>query len=245
RSWPGRPCRWPAPRRCRRPQTEGPPAPGPRSRTSSLFPPQRWGEKGFVLPPLDVTGAARVLENGPPRRETHSPVYPLPSGNTRERPGGLRTGHSRRRIVPVSPRPNVSRKRSAMQLGLFSVSYAGLWGQATLDVRQFIRHAAELGFDAAMLAGNRPHLSPLDADEDTLAALRQELQAAGVRCAVVAAYTDLGAAVAAEVPLLEMQIAYVESLCRIGARLGANIVRVFTAYEAGGQSPHALWQRVV
>jgi sugar phosphate isomerase/epimerase len=132
-----------------------------------------------------------------------------------------------------------------MELGLFSVSYAGLWGQAALDVRAFVRKAAELGFDAVMLAGKRPHLSPLDAGEAVLTALADELRTAGVRCAAVAAYTDLGATVAAEVPVLEMQIAYVESLCRIGARLGAGVVRVFTAYETAGQNPHTLWQRVV
>src|SRR5215468_1409212 len=115
-----------------------------------------------------------------------------------------------------------------MQLGLFSISYGGLWGQAALDLRAFVRRAAELGFDAVMLAGKRPHLSPLDYDAAAAAALRDELAAARVRCAVVAAYTDLAPAPAAEVPFLEMQIAYVESLCRIGAALGANVVRVFT-----------------
>jgi sugar phosphate isomerase/epimerase len=132
-----------------------------------------------------------------------------------------------------------------MELGLFSISYGGLWGQAALDLRQFVRRAKDLGFSAVMLAGKRPHLSPLDADGDAVGALREELRAAGVRCAGVAAYTDLGAAVASEVPFLEMQIAYVESLCRIGAKLGAGVVRVFTSYEAAGQSPHALWQRTV
>jgi sugar phosphate isomerase/epimerase len=132
-----------------------------------------------------------------------------------------------------------------MELGLFSVSYAGLWGQAALDLRQFLGKAGELGFDSVVLAGKRPHLSPLDFDATALAALRDELWLAGVRCSVVAAYTDLAAPVAAEVPLLEMQIAYVESLCRIGVVLGAGIVRVFTAYEAEGQTPHAVWQRVV
>jgi sugar phosphate isomerase/epimerase len=132
-----------------------------------------------------------------------------------------------------------------MQLSLFSISYAGLWGQAALDLRQFLRRAAELGFDAVMLAGKRPHLSPLDADEAAVAALRRDLQETGLKCAVMAAYTDLGAAVAAEVPFLEMQIAYVESLCRVGAQLGASFVRVFTAYEAAGQNPQALWQRTV
>jgi sugar phosphate isomerase/epimerase len=132
-----------------------------------------------------------------------------------------------------------------MELGLFSVGYAGLWGQAALDLHPFVRRAGDLGFDAVMLAGKRPHLSPLDCDDDALAALRDDLQAAGVRCAVVAAYTDFGAAVAAEVPLAEMQLAYVESLCRMAARLGAGIVRVFTAYEAAGVGPQATWQRVV
>lgn len=132
-----------------------------------------------------------------------------------------------------------------MQLGLFSISYAGLWGQAALDLPSFIRRAAELGFDAVMLAGKRPHLSPLDASPELVTALRDELTTAGVRCAVIAAYTDLSPIAAAEVPFLEMQIAYVESLCRLGSALGARFVRVFTTYETPGQSPHAAWQRVV
>ncbi|HEV3384541.1 MAG TPA: sugar phosphate isomerase/epimerase family protein [Gemmata sp.] len=132
-----------------------------------------------------------------------------------------------------------------MQLGLFSISYGGLWGQATLDLRAFIRHAAELGFDAVMLAGKRPHISPLDVDDRTIAALKDELKTTRLGCAVVAAYTDLTPASAAEVPYLEMQIAYVESLARIGAALGASVVRVFTAYANPAASPHAAWQRAV
>ncbi|MCE9564847.1 MAG: sugar phosphate isomerase/epimerase [Planctomycetes bacterium] len=132
-----------------------------------------------------------------------------------------------------------------MQLGLFSISYGGLWGQATLDLKAFVRQAAKLGFDSVMLAGKRPHLSPLDFDTATVSWLGEELKSSGVKCTVIAAYTDLTPAVASEVPFLEMQIAYVESLCRIGSALGASIVRVFTAYETPGQSPHANWLRVV
>ncbi len=131
------------------------------------------------------------------------------------------------------------------QLGLFSISYGGLWGQSVLDLRAFVRRAACLGYDAVMLAGKRPHLSPLDMTADAIAALRDELHTANVKCAVVAAYTNLSRASAAEVPFIEMQIAYVEELCKIGTQLGANVVRVFTAYEQPGQSPHANWQRVV
>jgi sugar phosphate isomerase/epimerase len=132
-----------------------------------------------------------------------------------------------------------------MRLGLFSISYGGLWGQAALDLRAFVRRAADLGYDAVMLAGKRPHLSPLDFDPAAVVRLRDDLQAAGVACAAVAAYTDLAPAAAAEVPAVEMQIAYVESLCQIGAALGAGVVRVFTAYDPPGQNPHAAWQRVV
>jgi len=134
---------------------------------------------------------------------------------------------------------------ASMQLGLFSISYGGLWGQATLDLRAFIRRAAELGFDAVMLAGKRPHLSPLDVHDDTLGMLRDELRTTGVRCPIVAAYTDLTPHSAAEVPFLEFQIDYVESLCRIGSTLGATVVRVFTTYSTPTIAPHTAWQRVV
>jgi sugar phosphate isomerase/epimerase len=131
-----------------------------------------------------------------------------------------------------------------MQLSLFSISYAGMWGQATLTLRDFIRRVGALGFDAVMLAGKRPHLSPLDIDEQGVADLRADLHAAGVRCAVIAAYTDFGGPVS-EVPFLEMQLAYVEALCRLGAQLGATVLRVFTAYETVGRPPQAAWDQAV
>jgi len=138
-----------------------------------------------------------------------------------------------------------SRDNHFMQHALFSISYGGLWGQAALDLRQFIRKSADLGYTAVMIAGKRPHLSPLDVTDENAEELRGLLSELGVKCRVVAAYTDFGAALAAEVPVQEMQIAYVESLCRIGKGIGANIVRVFTAYEAAGQNPHALWTKTV
>lgn len=132
-----------------------------------------------------------------------------------------------------------------MKLCLFSISYAGLWGQQQLDVESFIAHAAELGYDGVMLAGKRPHLSPLDATDERLAAVRGALEKHKIQCPVIAAYTDLSGQGAAEVPQLELQVAYVESLTRIAARLGAGIVRVFTAYESEREPIQATWQRVV
>jgi len=132
-----------------------------------------------------------------------------------------------------------------MKLSLFSVSYAGYWGQHDLDVPGFVAKAAELGYDSVMIAGKRPHLSPLDASPDYLASIKTALDEQGIACDVVGGYTDLSPAAAAEVPYLEMQIAYVESLASMAAKLGASVVRVFTAYEVEGHSPHAIWTGVV
>ncbi|MDO8543549.1 MAG: TIM barrel protein [Opitutaceae bacterium] len=128
---------------------------------------------------------------------------------------------------------------------LFSVSYAGLWGQAALTLEEFITRAGQLGFRSVMLMAKRPHLSPLDATPAKLRSIKKSLEAAGVRCDVVAAYTNLAPAAAAEVPVIEFQIAYVEALAAIAAEIGASVIRIFTAYEIPGQDPQAGWQRVV
>jgi sugar phosphate isomerase/epimerase len=128
---------------------------------------------------------------------------------------------------------------------LFSVSYAGLWGQERLELPEFIRHAARLGYRAVMLMGKRPHLAPLDTTAETIHELRQLLGREGVECAVVGAYTDFSGAGAAEVPFIEMQISYVEALARLAAELGARVVRVFSAYEAPSISFASLWDRTV
>src|SRR3954468_14015072 len=118
-----------------------------------------------------------------------------------------------------------------MTPALFSVSYAGFWGQAALPLGEFIARAGQLGFRSVMLAGKSPHVSPLDATPAFLDALISALTGADVRCDVIAAYTHLAPSAASEVPAIEMQIAYVESLARIASQLGASIVRIFTAYE--------------
>lgn len=128
---------------------------------------------------------------------------------------------------------------------LFSVSYAGLWGQAALSLPDFIAQARTLGFPSVMLMGKRPHLSPLDATPEWIHTLKQQLQKAHVKCDIIGAYTHLGIRTAGEIPTLEFQIAYVDSLARIAAQLGASVVRIFTAYESEGQDLQALWNETV
>jgi sugar phosphate isomerase/epimerase len=134
-----------------------------------------------------------------------------------------------------------------MQPCLFSISYAGFWGQASLPLTEFIRHAGKLGYSSVMIAGKRPHLSPLDASSQALPNVKSALQEAKVRCDVLGAYTNLAQppGVGCEVPHIEFQIAYVEALGRIAAELGTKVIRIFTAYENGALDPQGPWQRVV
>ena len=128
---------------------------------------------------------------------------------------------------------------------LFSVSYAGLWGQAALSLPDFFGKAQQFGYPAVMLMAKRPHLSPLDASDEMLARCKAALAETGVRCAVLGAYTDFSGTGAGEVPHLEMQIAYVESVARVAQSLGADIVRVFTAYENAAAPLATIWNRTV
>jgi len=107
-----------------------------------------------------------------------------------------------------------------MKPSLFSISYAGFWGQATLKLTDFIANAGKMGFPAVMIAGKRPHLSPLDATPEFIQPIQDALKKANVRCEVLAAYTNLGqtSQVGCEVPVIEFQISYVEALARIATQ---------------------------
>jgi sugar phosphate isomerase/epimerase len=113
---------------------------------------------------------------------------------------------------------------------LFSVSYAGLWGQHRLDLRSFLTKAAALGYPAVELMGKRPHLSPLDVDDQAADEIRRAAEQAGVEIATIAGYTNFTLGRDTEVPSVEMQIAYVRRLAQLAHKLGAKIVRVFTGY---------------
>lgn len=119
-----------------------------------------------------------------------------------------------------------------MKYALFTVSFAGLWGQHRLTLDEAIDKTAELGFAGIEIMGKRPHLSVLDHTLDDCKRLRERIESRGLETAAVAAYTNFtGGMGAAEVPFVEMQVDYVSDLARRAAALGTNLVRIFTSYE--------------
>jgi sugar phosphate isomerase/epimerase len=129
---------------------------------------------------------------------------------------------------------------------LFTVTYAGLWGQHRLGLEAAIEKAAQLGYPAVEVMGKRPHLSLLDADERRLESVRKAAEVHGVQIATVAAYTDFTAGrSSAEVPFVEMQVACVRELARMAAALGARNVRVFTGYATDPNAYVSDWNACV
>ncbi|HET6325279.1 MAG TPA: sugar phosphate isomerase/epimerase family protein [Planctomycetaceae bacterium] len=134
-----------------------------------------------------------------------------------------------------------------MTPALFSVSYAGYWGQHQLSVEDFLRKAGALGYPAVELGGKRPHLSILDyRTPDSVASIRKAAEAAGVEIATIAGYTDFTTGrESPEVPQQEIQLAYIRQLAQLASELGAKIVRVFSGYMTTPDRLAADWERVV
>lgn len=128
---------------------------------------------------------------------------------------------------------------------LFSVSYAGYWGQHKLTLPELFEKAAELGYSAVEIAGKRPHLSPLDyADAESLETVREAAERSKIEIATIAGYTDFTSGrQAAEVPFVEMQLRYVGDLARMAKTLGAKIVRVFSGYFTDDANYQQDWTR--
>ena len=129
---------------------------------------------------------------------------------------------------------------------LHSVSYAGFWGQAYLGVKDFVKKAAELGFDGVMLMAKRPHLSVLDYGVGERAALRLLLDKSKLKHVVLAGYTNLTADMEhGEIPHREIQTAYMMELGKLAKDLGASAVRIFTGYDNPAADYGKQWKLIV
>jgi sugar phosphate isomerase/epimerase len=133
-----------------------------------------------------------------------------------------------------------------MKLSLFTVSFAGFWGQEQLSLEQAIDKTAELGFDGIEIMAKRPHLSSLDYDIEACHKLRERIEERGLSVAALGGYTNFtGGADSGEVPFVEMQISYIEQLAAQAAALGTPFIRIFASYERSDVPFAKQWQTTV
>ena len=129
---------------------------------------------------------------------------------------------------------------------LFTVSYAGFWGQHRLSLEDTLRKAKELGYEAVELMGKRPHLSVVDLSDDDVRQVKALVDELGLIVASLGAYTNFTAGMESrEVPLVEIQLAYLERLCQFAGILGSDVVRIFTGYFVSELSYWAQWEMCV
>jgi sugar phosphate isomerase/epimerase len=115
-----------------------------------------------------------------------------------------------------------------MKLGLYSITYLGLWyrGEA-LSLAQMIKRAKLYGYDGIEIDGKRPHGNPLDWPADRCRDLRGRADGEGIEIFAVAANNDFSNPVP---EVREAQICYLRELIRMTADLVAPTLRVFLAW---------------
>jgi sugar phosphate isomerase/epimerase len=115
-----------------------------------------------------------------------------------------------------------------MKLGLYSITYLGLWyrGQE-LALPRMIARAREYGYDGIEIDGKRPHGNPLDWPSGRCRELRACAEGEGIEIYAVAANNDFSNPVP---EVREAQICFVRDLIRMTADLGANTLRLFLAW---------------
>jgi sugar phosphate isomerase/epimerase len=115
-----------------------------------------------------------------------------------------------------------------MKIGLYSITYLGLWYRGpALSLEAVIDRARAYGYDGVEIDGKRPHGNPLDFPRARCRELRQKARDAGVEIYAVAANNDFSSPIP---EYRESQLVYVRDLIRMTADLGVTTVRMFAAW---------------
>lgn len=115
-----------------------------------------------------------------------------------------------------------------MKLGLYSITYLGVWYRGpALTLRELIERARRFGYEGIEIDGKRPHGHPLDLPPAVCHGLRREARDAGIDIYAVAANNDFSSPVPEQ---REAQLLYLRELIRMTSDLGAKTVRVFGAW---------------
>jgi sugar phosphate isomerase/epimerase len=116
-----------------------------------------------------------------------------------------------------------------MKLGLYSVTYRGVWYQGeALDVFQLVRLAKEQGWEGLELDTERPHAAPMDMSPDARRRLRGLAQELGLPICAVSPNCDVSSPVASR---QEAMICYVRECIKLAQDLGAPLCKVFAAWR--------------
>ena len=127
------------------------------------------------------------------------------------------------------------KKKSNMKVGLYSITFLGIWyrGEA-LSLEEMIKWAKLYGYEGIEIDGKRPHGNPLDWPKRRCRKLRSFADGEGIEIHGVAANNDFSSPIP---EYRECQIAYVKELIRMTSDLGARTLRMFLAWPGVTKHP--------
>ena len=115
-----------------------------------------------------------------------------------------------------------------MKVGLYSITYLGVWYDGpALSLLEVIGKAKELGFDGIEVDGKRPHGNPMDLDARARDEIRNECARQGIELVGVASNNDFSSPVPEH---RECQLLMVREQIRLCRDLGGKVVRLFGAW---------------
>ena len=116
-----------------------------------------------------------------------------------------------------------------MKIGLYSVTYAGMWYDGPpLGTIEFIDRAKKFGFDTVELDCRAPHALPYLMGEKERKKVRDHIGKGGLELCALAANNDFSSPVIAN---RDANIQMVVEMIRLCKDLGAPILRIFTAWR--------------
>ncbi len=136
-------------------------------------------------------------------------------------------------IVPgANAIPSEKGQKSAgsgkIKLGLYSISYGGIWYKGpALSFDEMCKRAKEYGFDGVELDNKRPMGSPLDLNQQKRDEMRNSMARYGLEIPCVAANNDFSSPIPEH---RECQLLMVRETARLAKDLGAKFVRLFAAW---------------
>ena len=133
-------------------------------------------------------------------------------------------------VVKASPGPSPRNdaKAGKLKLGLYSITYGGIWYEGkAYTFEELVKTAKEYGFDGVELDNKRPMGNPLDLDQAKRDAMRNVLTRYGIEIPCVAANNDFSSPIPEH---RECQLLMVRETARLAKDLGAKVVRLFAAW---------------
>ncbi len=130
---------------------------------------------------------------------------------------------------------SAQKKKSNMKVGLYSITFLGIWyrGEA-LSLKEIIKRAKNYGYEGLEIDGKRPHGNPLDWPTKRCKELHAVSDGEGIEIHGVAANNDFSSPIP---EYRECQIAYVKELIRMTSDLGARTLRMFLAWPGVTKHP--------